>query len=129
MIDRSQLGMSATKAAIRYQAAVAARGLHANEKGGEGVHDLADRPVVQLQSSPHAAGKILLPESDHVEGGRSTKPIDRLLGVTHGPKILTVSGQGSEQADATSIHILILIDQHVIVLILEMHAHCGVTFQ
>ena len=118
-LDGAQLGLLTMAVAIRVETALRVAGAHRDREAGKAGDDLRHRAIVALQPAALAAGKVLLPKPGHVEGRRTSKPIDRLLGVADHPEIAAIGPQRVQQAHAAAVHVLILIDQDVIILRLQ----------
>ncbi len=84
-------------------------------EGEEGVDDLADAPIVPRQPTPRSAREILAIEASHVECGGPAEPVDRLLRVADDPEIAAVAGERLEEPDAAPVHILVFVDENVLV--------------
>ncbi len=90
-----------------------------DREAGEAGDDLRHRAIVSLQAAALAAGEVLLSEAGHVERRRAAKAVDRLLGVADHPEIVAIRRKRRQQADAAAVHVLILVDQDVVILRLQ----------
>ena len=95
-----------------------ARGAPGDHPGGEfreGQYDLRGGPVVDLQPPAPRSREIPRPETRHVERGRAPEAVDGLLRVAHRPEVPAIGSQCGEKPDAAPVHVLVLVDDHVVV--------------